>query len=67
MNITDKIQSIEFDKNEKHEFGIKSTIIWGHSNENNVTYPLLYISKPKHISEEDYRYMINKLEIHMNK
>jgi len=50
MNILDTIRSFEFDKNRKRIFGIKSAIIWGHSNTINASSPLLYISKPKSIS-----------------
>lgn len=60
-SITRRIDSIYFDKNEGKIFGIKSGILW--ANTKNSTYPLLYISKPKNLSEEDYRYLLDKIEI----
>lgn len=64
MSILDKIKSFEFDKNENKIFGIKSAIIWGHSNRTNGIFPLLYLRKPKHISEEEYQELINSIDIH---
>lgn len=66
MAITDNIRSIEFDRNENHIFGIKSAILWGHR-EKGLTAPLLYISKPKHISQEDFEYLINHIDIGLRK
>lgn len=63
MNILNKIKSIEFDKNRSQLFGIKSGILWGHSNEENSIFPLLYISKPKHLSQGDYELLLERLEI----
>ncbi len=59
----DKIKSMEYDKNRKKIFGIKSAIVWAHSNKTNVLYPVLYISKPKAISQEYYEYLLDRLEI----
>ena len=67
MNILDKIKSFEYDKNKNKQFGVKSAIIWGHSNEHNGCFPLLYISKPKHISQEDYEVLLDSLRIEMVK
>ena len=61
--ILDQIKSFEYDKNRKKLFGIKSAIIWGHSNRTNSIFPMLYISKPKHISQEDYELLLDKLQI----
>jgi len=61
--ILDQIKSFEYDKNRNSVFGIKSAIIWGHSNRVNGIFPMLYISKPKHISQEDYELLLDNLEI----
>ena len=65
MNILDEIRSIEYDKNRTKIFGIKSAIIWGHSKERSSTFPLLYISKPRSISQEDYELLLDKLQINI--
>ena len=64
-NILDTIKSIEFDKNRSNIFGIKSGILWGHSNKSNSSSPLLYISKPKSISQEDFEKLLDCLEINI--
>ena len=63
MSIWNKLKSFSFDKNEEKIFGIKSAIIWGQSSEENAEYPLLYISKPKGIPEEEYKELLNCIEI----
>lgn len=67
MNILDKIKSFEFDKNRNKIFGIKSGIVWGHSNESNSIFPMLYISKPRNISQEDFELLLNKIDITIRK
>ena len=67
MSILDKIKAFEYDKNRNKQFGVKSAIIWGYSNERNGIFPLLYISKPKHISQEDYEVLLDSLRIEMVK
>lgn len=67
MNILDTIRSFEFDKNRNKVFGIKSGIIWGHSNKSNGIFPMLYISKPKHVSQEDFELLLDKLDINILK
>jgi hypothetical protein len=67
MNILDKIKSFEFDKNRNKIFGIKSGIVWGHSNESNSMFPILYISKPRNISKEDFELLLNKIDIKIRK
>lgn len=59
--ILDKIKSFEYDKNRKRIFGIKSAIVWGHFE--GVMSPLFYITKPKHISQEDFDAILDRLEI----
>lgn len=63
MSIFDGIRSFEFDRNEKHVFGLKSGVIWGHSNKTNGSYPLLYISKPKSITQEEYEELLECIDI----
>lgn len=65
--ILDSIRSFEYDKNKNNALGIKSGIVWGHSNNSNSSFPMLYISKPKGISKEDFDLLLDKLEININK
>jgi len=67
MNIFDKIEAITFDPNKAQLFGVKSAILWGHSNETNSMFPLVYISKPKNISQEDFDLIIKGIEIKLLK
>jgi hypothetical protein len=64
MNILDKIKSIEYDKNRTAIFGIKSGIVWGNHKEGGTS-PLLYISKPKNISQEDFELLLDRLIINV--
>ena len=63
MNIIENLRSIEYDKNEDNKFNIKSGIVWGHSKITNGCYPILYISKPKHLSREDFKYLLDHLKL----
>jgi len=63
MSIFDDISSFEFDKNRKQLFGIKSGIVWGHSKNTNGIFPMLYISKPQYISQEDFELLLNSIDI----
>jgi len=65
-DIIKNLRSIEFDKNRRKIFGIKSGIVWGYSKNTNSSSPLLYISKPKHISQEDFEFMLERLEVGLN-
>lgn len=67
MKITEKIKSFEYDKNRKAIFGIKSAIVWGHSKDTNGSFPLLYITKPKGISQSDYELLLDKIDIQIRK
>jgi len=67
MSILEKIKSIEYDRNQNHVFGIKSGILWGHAKDRNGSFPLLYISKPRSISQEDFEEILNKLDINILK
>jgi len=64
--ITDKLKSFEYDKNRNGIFGIKSGIVWGKFS-NQGTSPILYISKPKHVSQEDFELLLDKIEIIIRK
>lgn len=66
-NILERIRSFEYDKNRNKIFGIKSGIVWGHSNETNSTFPLFYISKPKSVSQEDFELLLDKIDITIRK
>lgn len=63
MNILESIRSYEYDKNKTKVFGIKSAIIWGHSKSSNGSFPMLYISKPKNISQEDFELLLDSIDI----
>lgn len=63
MGILNEIRSFEFDKNRKKIFGIKSGIVWGHSKDTNGSFPMLYISKPKGITEEQFNELLNSIDI----
>ena len=65
MSILDTIKSFEFDTNRNKIFGIKSGIVWGRSNKIHGSFPMLYISKPKHISQEDFELLLSKLDIYI--
>jgi hypothetical protein len=63
MNIFDDLKSFSFSPNKNKLFGIKSGIVWGNSKNTNSSYPILYISKPKHISQEDFELMLDCIDI----
>lgn len=61
--IFDKIKSFSYSPNKDKQFGIKSGIVFANSKTGNYSYPLLYISKPKCISEEDYQWLLDHIDI----
>lgn len=64
MNILDRMRSFEYDKNRDRIFGIESAIVWCNSKDDNgAVFPILYISKSKHISQEDYELLLDNIEI----
>ena len=63
MNIFKKIRRIEYDPNQTQIFGIKSGIVWGHFQDSNECLPLLYISKPRGITQEDFDMLLDVLDI----
>lgn len=64
MSKLKELHSIEFDYNENKVFGIKSAILWGHGNDGK-SFPLVYITKPKHITDEEYKQILYRLLISM--
>lgn len=63
MSILNNIESVEYDKNRDKKFNLKSGIIWGHMS--NKCFPLLYLTKPKSVSQKDFEIILNKLQIKM--
>ena len=59
----ESIKAIEFDKNRDKKFGLKSAILWAHSKNTNGIYPLVYISKPKGLSQEEFDEVIDHLHL----
>lgn len=66
MSVFNKLVSFSFDKNRNKIFGIKSGIVWGRSKKGGSS-PILYISKPKHISQEDYEELLDHLNLYFSK
>ena len=64
-SLLSRLKSISCDKNKSGFAGIKSAIIWG--NTERGTYPLLYIKKPKHLSQEDFDEILSNLEVTLYK
>lgn len=64
--ILDDIKAFEFDKNKDHKYGLKSAIIWGYAKSVNSCSPLLYISKPKALTEEEFNDLLDRLNIYIN-
>lgn len=44
---------------------LKSVVVWGHKG--SVISPLFYIQKPKHLTEEEFNYIMDKVEINIVK
>lgn len=57
-----EIIKIELDKNKNRIFGIKSAILWAFKS-SNKSYPLIYLRKPKHMSDEEFEDILDRLEI----
>jgi len=66
MSIFDKLKSFSLCRNENKEYR-KSAIVYGNLKNTNSSYAILYITKPKNISEEEYRELIDALEINFVK
>jgi len=61
--IFDEISGIEIDPNLQHKYGLVSGIVWGNSIKVNGTYPIMYLTKPKHVSQHDYEAMLDSIKI----
>lgn len=57
-----KFLKIELDKNKNKIFGIRSAILWGFI-EDNVSCPIIYLRKPKYMSDEEFESILDRLEI----
>ena len=57
----EKYDHYELTKDGFPSLGIKSATIWGIKGV--VSCPLLYLRKPKHLSDNDYIELLNRLEI----
>ena len=55
----------EFDSNKDHIFGIKSAILWKYG-EKGLS-PVLYLRKPKHVSQEEYDELIQNMQIYIKR
>lgn len=51
----------EFDSNKEHIFGIKSEIIW--ETHNSRSRAMVYLRKPKNVTEEEYRDFLRSVTI----
>jgi len=60
MNILNKIKSFGIDRD---KLWSKFATIYANSAETNSIYPLIYLTKPKHISDEEYKDMLDAIEI----
>lgn len=63
MNIK-RIKYLSLDQNKSKVYGIKSPIIW--ACENRQSYPIAYLKKPKHLSQEEFEDILNRIEIKFN-
>lgn len=57
-----KILKVELDKNKNKIFGIRSAILWGFIKDN-VSCPIIYLRKPKYMSDEEFESVLDMLEI----
>jgi len=62
MSIFDDLKSFSFDTNKQKLYGLKSGIVWGNY-ERGGSSPILYISKPKHLSQEDFDELLDSIDI----
>ena len=56
---------VSFDENLTHIFGIKSPILWKY-NDDNSQCPLCYFRKPKHVSDNEFKHIINLIKTKLN-
>ena len=62
-SIFDNLRGFEVYPNEDKIFGIKSAIIFGINKNENSSSPLLYLTKPKNITDEQYKELISRIKI----
>lgn len=65
-----KFLKLELEKNKDKVFGARSAILWGYT-EATTAYAIVYLKKPKYMSEEEFEDILDGLEIgiknHMRK
>ncbi|HAE88180.1 TPA: hypothetical protein DCG86_09185 [Candidatus Marinimicrobia bacterium] len=61
--IFEKFDRYEYDRNLEHRLGIKSGILYGYQPESVVVFPLAYISRPRNMSEKDFRWVLDNIKI----
>ena len=60
--LINSLVSISYDKNRDGKWPLKSAILFG-NHKNNTSSPLVYISKPKHVTQEDFDEILDRLQI----
>lgn len=58
--ITD-FEEFTLDAKDIHQLGYKCAVVWGHKKASMI--PVMYIRKPKHISQEEFDNMMKHIEI----
>ena len=58
-------QKFSFSKHGEKSLGIKSPILWGI--EGGKMYPLVYFHKPKHVSQEEFNQIIERMSLYLSK
>ncbi len=56
-------KSKESREHNKKIFRTSNGILWADQNGRNQYYPILYLKKPKYLSEEEFQKLLDKLEI----
>lgn len=66
MGIFDKVDQFSMNRDLKDNFRVyrrKSAIVFGQKDESNIAYPIMYLSRPRWISEEDFQELVNSIQI----
>ena len=58
-------QKFSFSKSGEKALGIKSPILWGI--EGGKMYALVYLRKPKHVSQEEFNQIIERMSLYLSK
>lgn len=61
--ISEKFDRYEYDRNLEHQRGIKSGILYGYRPWSMEIFPLAYISRPRNMSEKDFRWVLDNIKI----